>query len=169
MFFGNQTTGRILGDERTHRAADDDEQNGTVEHILVEEAAPVGQDNVVAYRDGSQCRCGTCIAEAVHEPALHLAHAEYLLCGPCRQPFSHQGHGDHDACYLQCIQVIEEGGDVDEHADADEEVRDEQGVTYELQMVHQRRDVGDEAVQQQAHQEGAQDALHANEGHDSGS
>ena len=54
---------------------------------------------------------------------------------------------------------MEEDGDIDEHTHSDQEVGDEQGIADKLDAVHQRRDAGDEPVEDESGEKGTEDAL----------
>ncbi len=153
--------GGVLGNERAGHAGDEYQQDSPVQHVLVQQARAVGQDDVVAYEHGGEGGRGLRVAQPEHELALHGLHLEYLLRAPRGYPLAEQGARDHHSGYLERVDVAEQYPKVYHHAYADEEVGDEQRVAHELKVAHQRRDVGYQAIEHQSHKEGAQDALHA--------
>ena len=77
-------------------------------------------------------------------------------------------HHDHHGGHVERLHASEEQVDVDEHAHAYQEIRDEEGVAHELQVVHQGRHVGHVTVDHQSHEEGSQQSLHAYQLHHDG-
>ena len=53
---------------------------------------------------------------------------------------------------------------IDKHAHANQKIGNEDGIADELNAVHQRRHLGNVAVQNQAGEEGSEDALQSDEG-----
>ena len=91
-------------------------------------------------------------------------HAEDLLGQEAGNPFAGQGGGGHDQCHLDGAPVpeyhVEEYHvEVDEHAHSDEEERDEEGIAHELEMALERGYGRNQAVEQDAGEEGSENAL----------
>ena len=143
--------GPALGHERRDGAGDQDHQNRTVQHALVQQAdrfAGLGMagDDVVADHHGSQCGGGLGIAQTEDQTALVDAVFKGFLRGVGGQEFGYGGHDGHDEGDLDGLEVLEEGAVVDQHPHADQEKGDKDSVAHELDAVHQGRGAGDEAV-----------------------
>jgi len=163
--FEHHLLGGPLGGHRAVDAGDEYEDDGAVEHIVVEQSLAVGHDEVVAHQHGSQRGPSLCIAQPEDHLTLEGLQSEGLLRHPRGHPFRHQRHNDHDACHLECAPSAEQRPDVDQHAHADEEVGDEDGIAHKLQTIHQSRHPGDIAVEHQSGEKGAQQSLQVDELH----
>ncbi len=160
---------RALGDERTHHAAHQDEDHGAIEHILAQQVGAVGQDDAVAHQHHGQRGGCTRAGEAEHEAALVGRHAKQALRGGRGAPFAQQPDGHHHGGHHESVDVLEQRAHIDDHAHADEKIGDEQGIAHKLDVAHQGRGGGNEAVEHDAHEEGTEDAFHAHQLHQSGS
>ena len=156
----------MLGGIFRHEAGDDageeDHDDDAVEHLVAEEILARGYLDAQSHHhhgDGSGSMGG---GEAKHQVASLAIEAQEPsreigcqgLAGRAEE--GDAGHDQEDAS------TLEEQVEVDEHTHADEEIGDEEGVARKLQTVHQRRDLRDEAVEDQSSHKGTEDALQAN-------
>ena len=138
---------RTLRDEGTDDAGHQNQQHGAVQHIVVQQAFAAGQDDVVAHQHRRQ-RCRRLrIAQPVHQVPFDAAHPVNLLRQPAGNPLARQGNGNHHARHLQRVAVAEDDMHVYQHPHAYQEIGNEKRVAHKLQVVHQRRDVRNQAVQ----------------------
>ena len=168
LLFQGHFLGGAFRAERAEYAGDQYEDDGAVEHVVVEQSLPVGQENAVSHQHGRQR--GACLrrAKAEYHVALQCPHAQQLLGKKGSYPLGGERHHDHHRGHVERLHAPEEQVDVDEHAHAYQEIRDEEGVAHELQVVHQGRHVGHVAIDHQSHEEGAQQSLHAYQLHHDG-
>ena len=156
--------GAALGGEGRDGAGGQNHQDRAVEHALAQQAdgfavGRMAQDDVVAHHHGGQ-RCGHVgRAQTENHRPLVAREAESLLGEPRRDEFRRGDEHDHDGRHLDALPVAEEGAVVDEHAHADQEKGNEDGVSDELDAVHQRRGAGDQAVEGQSREERADNRL----------
>ena len=76
------------------------------------------------------------------------------------RPFSKRSDKYHDGSNLKRTDM-QQRPQVHEHANTYEEVRNEDSITYELDMVHERTRCRDVAVQHDSYEEGAKYAFHS--------
>ena len=155
VFFQRDMFGCVLGQERTDGTRDENHDDRTVKYVVAEDA------QVVRNRHGSQRAGGFGVAEAESQLALVTAEAERFLRQPCRQPFAANCGQRHQCRHQQGAPALGESMQVDKQTYADQKNRDEQRVAYEVDFVHQRREVRNLPVQGQSCQKYAQHRLQA--------
>mgnify|MGYP007072515819 CR=1 FL=1 len=158
--------GAALRGEGRDGAGGQDHEDRAVEDALVQEPdrlalGRVAEDDVVAHHHGGECRGDVRRAQAEDHRALVLRQTEGLLREEGGDVLGGRDEQDHHGGDLEALPVAEEGAVVDEHAHADQEEGDEDGVADELDAVHQGRRARDEAVEGQTREEGADDGLEA--------
>lgn len=153
--------GRVLSGERTDDAREENEHHDSVHHFVAHQGLSRGDVEGCAHHHHGQRAGRVPVAQSEHHPARRLVPPEEPLAGPGGQPFRRGGRCQDDQHDPERVPALEEQADVDEHAHADEEVRDEQGVAHEVDAVHQGRGRGDVAVQHEAREESAEDAFEA--------
>ena len=79
------------------------------------------------------------------------------------QVFGEGACHDHDEHHHSGFAFAEHGGDIHQHAHANQEVGDEEGIADELDAVHQRGGVGYKTVEHQSSQKGSEDAFEPTE------
>ena len=99
--------------------------------------------------------------QSEHHVTRRLGQPEQQARQVGRHSLAEGSEEDDEGDNPQHVWPLEQRADVDEHAHANQEVGYEDGVTGELDAVHQGRHVGDIAVQYQSGGECAHDALHA--------
>ena len=75
------------------------------------------------------------------------------------QGLAYHAHRHHGGGNPHNGAAVEEQSQIDEHAHTDKEVGDEDGIAGKLDAVHERREARYVAVQNQAREEGTEDAL----------
>ena len=168
LLHGNLPCG-TLRNERAHNASYKNQQDGTIQNIIVQQAFPIGQNDVVPHQHSRQrCRC-LCIAQSVHQLPFNPSHFIYFLRQPAGNPFTCQCHHNHYSRYFQSIAMTENHVHINQHTHTYQEIGNKQGVAHKLQMVHQRRDMRNQPVQYQTCKESTQDTFHPHKLHQSGS
>ena len=141
--FHGDVVGTALRGEGRDDACGQDHQDRAVEHALAQQTdrltvGRMAQDDVVAHHDGGERGGHVGAAQSEDDSTLVLRQPEALLREPGGDEFRHGDQGDHDGRHLEALPVAEEGTVVDEHAHADQEEGNEDGVADELDAVHQR-------------------------------
>ncbi len=152
--------------ERSDGAGDENHHDGTVEHAVVQQSdgfacGGFADNDVVAHGYGGEGRGGLCVAQAEDDAPFVRRVFERFLREECREVFGQDGDTGHDGRHRDGLEVAEKGPVVDQHAHADEEERNEDGIAYELHAVHQRGGGRDQLVEREPREEGADDPLHA--------
>ena len=97
--------------------------------------------------------------QAEHHQAAGSGHTEETARNVGGDVLAERADDHHDEDDELRPGVGHEGAEVDEHPDADEEVGNKDGIADKLDAVHQRCAARDETVEDEACEEGAQDAL----------
>ncbi len=151
--------GGILGDDGADDAGEENHDHHAVEHVVVHQLHAGRHLGLHAHHHHGDGSGGMSCGEAAHHvPPLHR-HPEVQAGHVGGQCLSHGAHKHHEEHHPHDVASAEEYAHVDEHAHADKEIGDEERVADELDAVHQRREAGDEPVEYQSADEGAQDAL----------
>ena len=151
---------RLLGHNGGDDAGEQNHQHHAVKHLARHEHGAVGGGEAHAHHDDGNGSCRMGRGEAKHHVARRVegqAEQEGRQVGGnglarCAEQGDGKGHPQHAG-------VAEGEAHVDEHAHADEKIGYEEGVAYKLDAVHQRRHMGYVAVEDEAREEGAEDAL----------
>ena len=130
--------------------------------------AAIGEDNVVAHKHHrKRCRRAR-RAQPVHQLSLESGHATKLLSEPCRDPLGEDSH-HHHYCQQQChIPSGKKHLQIYHHSHTDKEIGNKQSIAHKLKVVHQCAHSGNESVEHQPGEEGAEDAFHPYYLHQSG-
>ena len=152
---------RPVGEQGGDDAGDEDHDDHAVEHVIVHEEDAVAHRQVHTHHHHGDAAGSMGRGEAEHHVARAERQAESQAGDVSRQCLA-QGAEEHDAAHHpEDVAALEDEPHVDEHTHTDEEIRDEESVADELQTVHQRRDVGNVAVEDESGEEGAEHALDA--------
>jgi hypothetical protein len=146
---GGEALARALGHERPDEAARDDQEDRAAQHRLVEEPELVADEG--RREDGRR----VVDREAEEHVPLVLRVAQEAARPARREPLGRDVEGDHGEGHAEGAEAPEDGRRVGEHADIHHEERHEEGVAHELDAVHEDAGLGDEAVEEEAGDEGA--------------
>ena len=151
--------GGMLGHQRRYDARDKNHDDHAVQYLVVHQILAGADFQAHAYHDHGDGSGGMGTRQSEHHVAGSFGQTEQQA----RQVGGHglaegaeEGDEKHNP---QHVGALEQGADIDEHAHADEEIGNEQGVADELDAVHQRRHMGYVAAENQPREEGSHDAL----------
>ena len=145
-------------------AGGEDHQDRAVQDAFAQQAdrfavRRMPEYDVVADHDGRERRRHMGAAQPEDHRTLVVREPEGLLREIGREEFRERNQGDHHQRHFDAFPVAEERPVVDEHAHADQEEGDEDGVSHEFDPVHQGRGAGDLAVEGQPREECTDDRL----------
>ena len=80
--------GRMFRNKRADHTRHQNQQNGTIQHIFVQQALSTGQNNVVTHQYRRQGSRSLCITQSEHQFPFYRLHAIYFLCQPRSNPFA---------------------------------------------------------------------------------
>ena len=130
---GGHLAGGAVGDERTDHARHEYQHHRPVEHVVVEQARAVGQYDFIPHEHNGQRGGGACARQAEHQAAVVGLHLEYLLSGKGGQPFRGDARKGHHRRHEDCSAMAQRT-QIDEHAHADEEIGNEEGIAHKLHV-----------------------------------
>ena len=151
--------GGALGHHRGDDAREENHYHHAVEHVVGDERTARLHLYAHSYHHHGDGSGGMGRREAEHHVARRQGQAEDEPgeIGGCG--LAKRAGRDDEQHHHNDVAPGEQQAHVDEHSHADEEIGYEEGVADELDAVHERRHVGDEAVENQARHECAEDAL----------
>ena len=155
--------------QRTDDTGEKDHHDRTVQYVIIEQTLSVFHDNFVPDQHRCQRSRRLCITESEDHAAFIGLHTVNLLRDPCSKPFAESSYHCHDYRHFQCFAPRKQASDIDNHTDTDQKVRNEQGISHKFQTVHQRRDMRNQAVQDQSGKESSQNSFHSYKLHQSAS
>ena len=132
---------RALGRPRTQECRDEQHEDDGVEHFGAEESG------IETDECNRQRRCGLADGEAEDDVTLVRRVSLNLGDEPRCGSFAEDHHDDDERGDLQRLRSVEDHARIDEHADVQEEERDEKGVSDELDAVHQRTALWDHLIE----------------------
>ena len=134
---GNLTRGPFRN-KGTHHTRNENQQYRTVQHILIQQALTVRQDDIIPHQYRRQRSRSLCITQTEHQLTLYGSHFINFLRQPGSDPLAHQRHNNHNCSHLQGVSLPEDDMNINQHTHSYQEIRDKQSVTHKLQMIHQR-------------------------------
>ena len=151
--------GGMLRHHRGNDTGDEDHHHNTIDHVAVGEIDARRHFETHAHhdhRDGTGRMGG---GHTEHHVAVALGQTEYQTGDVGGHGFAEGAEEGYEADHQQHLDGGEDGTHVDQHAHTNQEIGDKDRVTDKLDAVHQRGDLGDVSVEDQARQESTEDAL----------
>src|SRR5690606_30984435 len=112
-------------------------------------------DDIISHQYNRQGGTNSGGAETKDHLHFHFGKAEGFLCEYGCQVFGKDPKHDHHTSYFQGAYSFEQYTHVYQHAHADQEERNEEGITYKFDPVHEGRGMRNESVEGQTGHEGS--------------
>ena len=80
--------GRMFRNKRADHTRHQNQQNGTIQYIFVQQALSTRQNNVVTHQYRCQGSRSLCVTQSEHQFPFYRLHAIYFLCQPRCNPFA---------------------------------------------------------------------------------
>ena len=159
LLFEDDLLGSVVGHECTDDTGDENHHHHTVEHVVVHQIDSWCHFQSHAYHDHGDGASSVGRCETEHHVACRLGHFEQQA-GEVGSHGLSEGSEESDEEYdPQHIAAREHRPHINEHAHANQEIRDEQRIANKLDAVHQRRHMRNIPVENQSGDECAEDTL----------
>ena len=135
--------GSVAGHEGGDDTGDEDHHYDAIEHIVVDEVLTGSHLHTHTYHNHGDGSGGVGRGKAEHHVAVGLGQPEEQagkIGGDGLAESTEESDEEYDP---KDVGTFSQGTDVDEHADTDEEIWDEERIADELDAVHERGHVGD--------------------------
>ena len=137
LAFHLQLLGGLVGGDGGDDARDENHHHHTVQHGIVHKWHTWSDLQVHAYHHHGQRTGCMGLGQAEHHDAFAPCHVEQLAADKGGQILGQGAGHDHDGHDHGGFSLAEHGRDVDQHAYANQEVGDEEGIADELDAAHQ--------------------------------
>src|SRR5688500_1867994 len=119
----------------------------------------IDDTEVIPDEYDGKCRGGMRAAQSEYETALLAGVLKDPATKLCRKPLTQQRYHGKGKCDDQRLRTVREHTEIDKHSDTDQKKGNEQRIPYELDTVHQRGSMGNQAVQCQPRRKRSNDGL----------